>query len=486
MGQRNSTYIKTLAFVGSAVFLLTVLLYSNASSSRIPAVPFLSAITDAYATPPPQVEQYFPPPDPIRKDYREWNGQSLRELHTCMALGNCGSNQRKVALLAAHWFEEAVVRDWRGGEGVWGMSVYKNLRSLGYTTLFANSFEEALYQYRMFPELVKVVIRNKAGECHQDPKCVKGHTNPTGIPAWKIFDFEFFASRGGHFHASLMKGQWILSANPDDNNHDTPSPIQYIGYSIEEECKKIAVIPLAERSNQVWMLMKEIVYVYDNKFAWDRSYFHRAAEELNLNFVGGWKLNQHYGWDPDTQGEMKDIEDRAHGVINFGKLNQTEFTNQVGTSKVMIGQGNPWWSPSPYNALCQGVPFIHPILHWDKNDPWNKASWYSTQHPSLSRFGPPYVYNVHARNWTGFLDAIEAASTTEIGSHCARFIPEHMTEAAVRERLTNLMETDWKTRAADLLKERLQELEEGRDAYVSVEMTILLASRLILSQVFDL
>ena len=36
-----------------------------------------------------------------------------------MALGNCGANQQKVALLAAHWFEEAVVRGWRGGEGVW-------------------------------------------------------------------------------------------------------------------------------------------------------------------------------------------------------------------------------------------------------------------------------------------------------------------------------------------------------------------------------
>ncbi len=75
--------------------------------------------------------------------------------------------------------------------------------------------------------LTKVVIRNKAGECHADPACVKGLSNPTGIPAWKIFDFEYFPSpNAGHFHASLMKGKWILSANPDPN---TPSPIQHIG-----------------------------------------------------------------------------------------------------------------------------------------------------------------------------------------------------------------------------------------------------------------
>ena len=160
-----------------------------------------------------------------------------------------------------------------------------------------------------------------------------------------------------------MKGKWILSANPDRLvANDEDSPIQYIGYSIQEECQKVPTVPLADRVQQAWMLMKQLTYVYDDNFAWNRSYFALAARELGLNFVGGWQINQRYGgWNPDVRGPMTDIEDREQRVINHGRLNQTEFMQQVGISKVMIGVGGPWWSPSPYNALCQGVPFINPV-----------------------------------------------------------------------------------------------------------------------------
>lgn len=110
------------------------------------------------------------------------------------------------------------------------------------------------------------------------------------------------------------------------------------------------------------MLMKQLTYVYDDNFAWNRSYFTLAANELGLDFVGGWQINQRYGgWNPDVRGPMVDIEDRQQRVINLGQLNQTDFMQQVGLSKVMIGVGGPWWSPSPYNSLCQGVPFINPV-----------------------------------------------------------------------------------------------------------------------------
>ncbi|CAA7268507.1 unnamed protein product [Cyclocybe aegerita] len=313
----------------------------------------------------------------------------------------------------------------------------------------------------MFPDLVKVVIRNKAGECHSDPKCVKGPDNPSGIPAWKIFDFEYFVSYGVHYHASLMKGKWILSANPDNKD---PSPIQYIGYSLEDECRQTHPIRLAQRTHRAWLLMKQLTYAYDSSFAWNRSYFslaHHSPELRGLTFTGGWIVNQHYQWKPEVQGTMEDIEDRANGVLNVGKLDPRQFIEAVSMSKVMVGMGNPWWSPSPYGALCLGVPFVNPIRNWDRQDPWNKAKWH-TQHPSLNRYDPPYVYHVHAGDYDGFVKAIKAASTTEIPS----FIPPHMTELAVRERVRNLMETDWKTEAAELLKERLEEVKAGGKAYV--------------------
>ena len=58
---------------------------------------------------------------------------------------------------------------------------------------------------------------------------------------------------------------------------------------------------------------------------------------------------------------MKDIADPVHGVINLRKLGPHEFSEAVAMSKAMIGVGNPWWSPSPYHALCMGVPFLNPV-----------------------------------------------------------------------------------------------------------------------------
>ncbi|KAJ3514354.1 hypothetical protein NLJ89_g2429 [Agrocybe chaxingu] len=391
---------------------------------RLSQAPLTDVISsEVYQEAPAYLAKIFPPPDPVRKNYDEWNSQTLLDLHACIALNSCGPNQKKVALLAAHWFEEAIVRGWRGGEGVWAVSVHKHLRAMGYTTFFANSFDEALKQYRMFPELVKVVIRNKAGECHSDPKCVKGPDNPSGIPAWKIFDFEYFVTHGNHFHASLMKGKWILSANPDNKPQD-PGPIQYIGYSLEDECRQIEPLRLAQRAHRAWMLMKQLTYVYDSAFAWNRSYFslaHHSPELSELLFTGGWLINQHYQWKPE-KGIMTDIEDPANGSISGGWTQSSSLRRQ---------------------------------------DPWNKMKWHA-QHPSLNGYDPPYVYHVHKGDYEGFIKAVKAASTTEIPS----FIPPHMTESAVRERVRKLMETDWKALAAELLEERLEERKSGKKAYV--------------------
>lgn len=48
-----------------------------------------------------------------------------------------------------------------------------------------------------------------------------------------------------------------------------------------------------------------------------------------------------------------------------------------------------------------------------------------------------------------------------------RFIPDYMTEKAVQERLIQLLETDWKAKAAILLEERLAAVAAGGEAYVS-------------------
>jgi hypothetical protein len=76
----------------------------------------------------------------------------------------------------------------------------------------------------------QVVIRSNSGDCHNDRNCVKNSENPTGIPAWKIFDFSYWPNHRLGDNAFPMKGKWLLSANPDYGHPDfESSPIQYIG-----------------------------------------------------------------------------------------------------------------------------------------------------------------------------------------------------------------------------------------------------------------
>ena len=54
--------------------------------------------------------------------YRNWNHITFEKLADCIRNKNCGPNQTKVILFGAHWVEQAVIRGWRGGEGVWFVS----------------------------------------------------------------------------------------------------------------------------------------------------------------------------------------------------------------------------------------------------------------------------------------------------------------------------------------------------------------------------
>ncbi|KAF7761465.1 hypothetical protein Agabi119p4_9457 [Agaricus bisporus var. burnettii] len=423
----------------------------------------LTLHTPIYVEAPSTFDSLFPPLDFERKGYHDWNAKALRDLHVCIALDNCGPNQMKVALLAESWIVDGVARGSRGGESVWGISMYRNLHELGYTILLSTDFDQALSQYRMMPDLVKVVIRSNSGHCHNDRHCVKNSENPTGIPSWKIFDFSYWPDNRLGNNDFPMKGKWLLSANPDYDYPDFESSlIQYIGYSTEHMCTKIPLVPLEERKTQVWMLMKQLIYVYHPRFAWNRTYFPLIHEELDIDFVGGWEINKDYlGWGKDIEEEILEIEDREKGVYNFGMLPIEAFYDQVRDSIMMIGMVNPAWSPSPIEALCLGVPFLNPISSWDYNDPWNKSRW-DTQHRTLVEYDPPYVYHVHAKNFTGFLEAVKGAINNPIG----RFIPEHMTEKSVQGRLHNLMETDWRAKAEIVLRENERKVERGEEAYI--------------------
>ena len=45
-----------------------------------------------------------------------------------------------------------------------------------------------------------------------------------------------------------------------------------------------------------------------------------------------------------------------YGLTNVGQLNKTEFYEQLASASVLVGVGKPRISPSPWDALCMGVP----------------------------------------------------------------------------------------------------------------------------------
>jgi len=116
---------------------------------------------------------------------------------------------------------------------------------------------------------------------------------------------------------------------------------------------------------------------------------------------------------------------------------------------VLIAIGEPSTSPTPYEALCLGVPFINPVKSWDPEDPTDRAKW-NAQHALLKLLDPPYVYNVFKGDREGFVNAVKAAISTPIDS----YILDRMKMEAVEDRVRSIVEKDWKQAAAEVLAER--------------------------------
>ncbi len=55
-----------------------------------------------------------------------------------------------------------------------------------------------------------------------------------------------------------------------------------------------------------------------------------------------------------------------------------------------------------------GVPFINPIMHWDKKKPDDRSKW-EAQHDGLKYESPPYVYNVKKGDGEGLWKAVKDA-----------------------------------------------------------------------------
>lgn len=119
-----------------------------------------------------------------------------------------------------------------------------------------------------------------------------------------------------------------------------------------------------------------------------------------------------------TAGDEKGAA-MPEGIISTGRMPQEEWHQLLARSKMLVGIGHPELSPSPYDALCLGVPFINSVREWDENDPTNREKW-QTQQDGLKLFDEPFVYHVFKRNETQLSGALQRAAAHQID----RFIRE--------------------------------------------------------------
>jgi hypothetical protein len=203
---------------------------------------------------------------------------------------------------------------------------------------------------------------------------------------------------------------WTGSANPLGNawtlspeNYPLLSPSTsadnvYMGYSIEEACAQTPYTPFAERPRQAYILAKKLDY-FGFGYAWPQIQFDKPT--FDVSFLAGIR-------------EGSEINNTLpSGINDLGLLNKTAFYCHVSESRILVGLGKPKISPSPYDAFCMGVPFLNPIVEWDRRDPENRTKWV-TQHEALKYQDPPYVYNVQKTDEKGFWDAIRIAMDTPI------------------------------------------------------------------------
>ncbi|WRT65680.1 uncharacterized protein IL334_002625 [Kwoniella shivajii] len=401
------------------------------------------------------------------KAARDLNKPSLERLADCIASNTCGEGEETVVILASMHFNNAVMGK-TSGEDIWARSSLEALHSLNYTLLYTFAPMDTLTLYQGLSDRVKTIIwesielkkcmkRNETNwesleDGHSPGKwqntttgrfgCVRRTGYEEGIPLEKSFTFHFWSGAenplGAHFTLSPENyAMW----NHGIGNH-------YLGYSIESRCKAITLPSSKEHKGMALGKYSKYFNTSSTEWVWGKddilnqvvNTMPESDEKEKFELIA---TIGHY-----EKSEVTEDHVRFHEMNNLGPLPQDEWYQTLASSKFLVGVGKPKISPSPYDALCFGVPFINPVLSWNRTDPDDWTKWYS-QHDGLRPYGPPFVYHVQKNNKEQLEEAMRLAIENPIDS----FIPPPMTRTAVRDRHRALVETDWKPWAIAAVKE---------------------------------
>ena len=188
------------------------------------------------------------------------------------------------------------------------------------------------------------------------------------------------------------------------------------------------VVPADKRNQTAFILAKQLSYFYRNAYAWPGLDYAAVPPSItslkDFQFKGSFVNDTKWEAEKSTDVEIREL---PHGVINLShkNLEQKDFIDALGHSKVLIGIGKPSLSPSPYDALCMGVPFLNPVREWDKKNPDDRKSWL-TQHDGIKYEQEPYVYHVkqyddRVERTAAFWEAVGRAANTPIERYAFSF-----------------------------------------------------------------
>ncbi|KAF8344119.1 uncharacterized protein EI90DRAFT_46274 [Cantharellus anzutake] len=255
-------------------------------------------------------------------------------------------------------------------------------------------------------------------DCLKETRCTKNNENPYGMPIWKIFSFLFWP-----IYSHPLGKQWTLNPEPYGEEAHWRGGGTPLSYSIEPSCDKVQFVPHSERARDKYALVMTKAmrnFLPGETNGWEIDDFNHAANETGIKFKAC--------ADPDPESDRLGPISLPKSVENLGTLGQTEFVQLLARASVLVGVGRPETygtffrvfvdmrtmltfltrSPTPYEALCLGIPFINPILHWNREKPELREAW-GAQHSMLKLLDPPYVYNVKKGDREGLTKAIQAA-----------------------------------------------------------------------------
>ncbi|BEJ12708.1 hypothetical protein CspHIS471_0211680 [Cutaneotrichosporon sp. HIS471] len=403
----------------------------------------------------PQGLTLYNPSKPF--NYMWKNDAKLRRLAVCLERDDCHRNALKFVILGSLHCHIAVFDNYRGGEGIWCMNMIDSLERQGYTVLLAGEgdWSYIAHLHRQFPDYVRVILADDGSLDGGLPvtkmmmENLKTKENPHGVPAWKIFRFSFFpnglSTIVGQAWSAIAEPEW---KKPTDQGYRN---MTYLGYSLEED--NIEIIPFHDRPMRAYILSKRVQYFYNvfgqpmiGRDQITRAYHELRKEFPTFEFVGAF-IDDRTKEEIETLGPMEVPE----GVRNLGKLTSEAWGHEVANSRAMVGIGFPVSSPSPYQALAHGVPFINPHRLNEGHDPNDPYTWYISQHEFLRIHEPPEVYQYPEYDYDAFVDAVRQALTHEMKPH----LLDRLTRKALDKRLRDWAEGDWLT-AASLIRENRQ------------------------------